>query len=158
VVDASDRRLVRLLQDHPRASYAELARLAGMSETTVRRRVEGLFAAGVIASSVVPDVRALGYGLSLIGIRAELNHIEEIANQLRECDEVTMVLVTLGRFDLFVGVALRSVDDIYPFLRERVAPLPGVRDVETFVSPTTVKLFRDWRVPHDDLDGQSGGQ
>ena len=153
-VDTTDRQLIRLLQDNPRSSYAELARAAGISESTARRRVEGLFATGVIASSVVPDVRALGYEISLIGIRASLAS-EEIANRLRDCEAVTMVLLTLGRFDLFVAVALPSVGAIYPFLREEIAPLPGVRDVKTFLAPTSIKIFRDWRVPWTDGDESS---
>jgi Lrp/AsnC family transcriptional regulator for asnA, asnC and gidA len=153
-VDTTDRRLIRLLQDNPRSSYAELARTVGISESTARRRVEGLFADGIIVSSVMPDVRALGYEISLIGIRAELGQLEEIASRLRDCEAVTMVLLTLGRFDVFVAVALPSVDAIYPFLREHIAPLPGVRDVETFLAPTSIKIFRDWRVPWTD-DGES---
>jgi Lrp/AsnC family transcriptional regulator for asnA, asnC and gidA len=149
-VDTTDRRLIRLLQDNPRSSYAELARTVGISESTARRRVEGLFADGIIVSSVMPDVRALGYEISLIGIRAELGQLEEIASRLRDCEAVTMVLLTLGRFDVFVAVALPSVDAIYPFLREHIAPLPGVRDVETFLAPTSIKFFRDWRVPWTD--------
>jgi DNA-binding Lrp family transcriptional regulator len=150
-VDATDRRLIRLLQDDPRASYAELARVLCMSESTVRRRVEGLFASGVISSTVVPDLRQLGLEtISLIGIKADLNHIEEIANRLRSLAEVTMVLVTLGSYDLFVAIATRNVEDVYPFLKERIAPLAGVKDVETFVSTSSVKIFRDWRVPDAD--------
>ncbi|MDQ4045289.1 MAG: Lrp/AsnC family transcriptional regulator [Chloroflexota bacterium] len=149
-VDAVDRQLIRLLQEHPRASYAEIARLVDISESTVRRRIEQLYASGVISATVLADVWQLGYrAICLIGIKADLNHVEEIAAHLRDCDAVTMVLVTLGGFDLFIAVAMANVEDIYPFLREHIAPLPGVRDVETFVSTSSVKLFRDWRVPPD---------
>ncbi|HUG14057.1 MAG TPA: Lrp/AsnC family transcriptional regulator [Thermomicrobiales bacterium] len=154
-VDSIDRQLIRLLQERPRASYAELARASGVPESTVRRRVESLYEAGTISTIVAPDIAQLGYeAVSLIGIKADLNHVEEIAEHLRQREEVTMVLITLGRLNLFCGVALRSVEDMYPFLREHVAPLPGVRDVETFVSISTVKLFRDWRVPGEAVSGE----
>ena len=41
-VDATDFRLIRCLQENPRASYATIARITGLSETTVRRRVDAL--------------------------------------------------------------------------------------------------------------------
>lgn len=152
-IDATDRQLIRLLQDNPRASHAELARATGISESTVRRRVENLYANRVIMATVLPDVWQLGYGaISLIGIKADLNHIEAIAAHLRGCAEVTMVLITLGGFDLFIAVAVTSVEEIYPFLQKHVAPLPGVRDVETFVSTSTVKVFRDWRIPQAETE------
>lgn len=147
-VDSIDRQLIRLLQEKPRASYAELARLSGIPESTVRRRVESLYEAGTILTIVTPDIAKLGYeAVSLIGIKADLNHVEQIAEHLRRCEEVTMVLITAGSLNLFCAVALRSIEDMYPFLREHVATLEGVRDVEPFVSISTVKLFRDWRLP-----------
>lgn len=156
-IDNIDRQLIRLLQERPRASYAELARLSNVPESTVRRRVESLYEAGTIATTVVPDIGQLGYGaVSLIGIKADLNDIEEIAEYLRQREEVTMVLITLGRLNLFCAVALKSVDDLYPFLREHVAPRHGVGDVETFVSTSSIKLFRDWRVPGEGSGNSRG--
>ena len=150
-VDTTDRQLIRLLQENPRASYAELARLTQISESTVRRRVENLYASDVIAATVLADVSRLGYGaFSLIGIKADLNHVEALAAHLRACEQVTLVLITLGGYDLFIGVAVERVEDIYAFLQEHLAPMPGVRDVQTFISTSSVKLFRDWRVPDAD--------
>lgn len=147
-IDSIDRQLIRLLQERPRASYAELGRLSGVPESTVRRRVESLYEAGTIETMVVPDIGQLGYAaVSLVGIKADLNHIEQIAEYLRQREEVTMVLITLGSLNLFIAVVLKRVEDMYQFLREHVATLEGVRDVETFVSISTIKLFRDWRVP-----------
>lgn len=151
--DATDRRLIRLLQDHPRASHSELSRISGISVSTVRRRVEALCESGVITFSVLPNVRQIGYhAVSLIGINVDYRRVDEIADRLRDFEEVTLVLITLGRYDLFVGVVLREVDEIHAFLKERVAPLEGVRSFESFVTASAPKLFQDWRVPHDDED------
>ena len=151
-LDPTDLQLIRLLQDQPRASHAELSRLTGISISTVRRRVEGLLQSGAITYSVYPNVWRIGYrAVCLIGINADYTRVEEIANELRNIEEVTLVLITLGRYDLFVGVALHDVEDIYPFLRERVATIEGVKDFETFVSGAVVKEFREWRIPQDDL-------
>lgn len=146
--DATDLELIRLLQDQPRASHAELSRLTGISISTVRRRVERLLDTGTITLSVLPNIRQIGYqAVSLIGIKADYRHVEQIAAQLRSYEEVTLVLITAGRYDLFAGVALRDVDRIYPFLKDRVATIEGVRDFETFVSMSAVKEFREWRLP-----------
>ena len=40
LVSTTDRRLIRLLQQNARVSFAELSRVTGIPESTVRRRVE----------------------------------------------------------------------------------------------------------------------
>jgi Lrp/AsnC family transcriptional regulator for asnA, asnC and gidA len=153
-LDASDLQLIRLLQDQPRASHAELSRLTGISISTVRRRVAGLLDSRAISFSVYPNVWEMGYkAVSLIGINADYSRIEEIANQIRAIEEVTLVLITLGRYDLFAGVALHDLQEVYPFLKERIATIEGVKDFETFISGAVVKEFSEWRVPVDDLGG-----
>jgi DNA-binding Lrp family transcriptional regulator len=153
VVDTTDLKLIRILQEHPRASYAEIARLAEMNESTTRRRVESLFASGVITPAVIPNIRELGYeAVILIGIKVELKQIDAVAETLRSFPEITMLLVTLGRYDIFIAVAFQSVNEIHDFIVNRVALLPGVKDTEAFVSTSTLKNLRDWRVPNEAFD------
>jgi DNA-binding Lrp family transcriptional regulator len=156
MLDPTDLQLIRLLQEQPRASHAELARLTGISISTVRRRVEALLQSGAISYSVYPNVWRIGYrAVSLIGINADYTRVEEIASQLRNMEEITLVLISLGRYDIFAGLALQQVEDIYPFLKERVATIEGVRDFETFVAGAVVKEFREWRIPQGDIDGDA---
>lgn len=156
MLDSIDLQLIRLLQDQPRASHAELARQSGISISTVRRRVESLLQSGAIAYSVYPNVWRIGYrAVSLLGIDADYTRVEEIASQLRNMEEITLVLITLGRYDIIAGLALRDVEDIHPFLKERIAPIEGIRDFETLVSGAVVKEFREWRVPQGDIHGDA---
>jgi Lrp/AsnC family transcriptional regulator, regulator for asnA, asnC and gidA len=153
VVDSTDLKLIRILQDHPRASYAEIARLAGMNESTTRRRVEALFASGVITPAVIPNIRELGFeAVILMGIKVELKQLDEVAETLRSFPEVTMLLVTLGRYDIFISVAFRAVNEVHDFIVNRIALLPGVKDTEAFVSMSSLKILRDWRVPDEAIE------
>lgn len=148
MVDTVDLKLIRILQDYPRASYAEIARLADMNESTTRRRVESLFSSGIVTPAVIPDVRRIGYEtVTLIGIKVDLLHVDSVVKTLRTYPEITMLLITLGRYDVFISVAFRSVNEVYDFLVNRIAPLEGVKDTEAFVSTSTEKILRDWRVP-----------
>ncbi|HEX8868570.1 MAG TPA: Lrp/AsnC family transcriptional regulator, partial [Lentzea sp.] len=56
-----DERLVAALHQDGRASFADLATATGWSEPTVRRRVNGLRAAGVLYFDVDVDSAALGF-------------------------------------------------------------------------------------------------
>jgi len=69
-MDAVDRRLVEALRLDGRASYAELARMVGLSSSAVHERVAKLEGAGVITcyhATVAPE--SLGYSMNaLIGL------------------------------------------------------------------------------------------
>ena len=147
-VDSVDLLLVRKLLDDPRASYAELSRVAGIAESTAKRRVTQLIESKVITPAVIPDVRKLGYHtLTIVGLKVDLNHIQETAEIIRDLPEVTSLHMTMGRYDLHATVAARDLDSLRTFLIEKIAPLPGIRDIESFVSTRALKILRDWRLP-----------
>lgn len=149
-VDDLDLRLIRCLQEDPRAAYAKIARTVNVSETTVRRRVEGLLASRTITLAMLPDLYTLGYRASaMVGVKADLERVTIIADAIRRFPEVTMVALILGRYDLLFFVAERSLDDLTRFMTEQIAPIRGIRSTETLVAPRVLKVLGDWRVPTD---------
>ncbi len=147
-VDVIDLHLIRFLQEHPRASYAMIARATDVSETTVRRRVESLIEANTLTPAMLPDLYALGFRASaMVGLKVDLARVDAIAEQIRDFPEVTFVAVTMGRIDILFFVAQPTLDALKEFLVERVAGMEGVRDTETYVTPRVLKVLGNWRVP-----------
>jgi Lrp/AsnC family transcriptional regulator, regulator for asnA, asnC and gidA len=147
-VDHVDIKIVRFMTENPRASYAEVARAIGVSQTTARRRIDALIEDRVITPAVIPDVRRLGFEvLALVGIKVDLAHLNETAEKIRQMQSVTSLHMTMGRYELIATIAEPSLDDLRKFMVERIAPLPGIRDTETFVSSRALKILRDWRLP-----------
>lgn len=151
-IDLVDLRLIRYLQDHPRASYSQVARETGVSETTARRRIEQLTESRVITTAVIPNIYRLGYRTrATIALKIDLAHMMEIAETIRAMPEVAFVSLTTGRWDLTFFVMLPSLGALTEFMIERIAPIPGIRESETLVTPRVLKVFADWRVPVDAL-------
>jgi DNA-binding Lrp family transcriptional regulator len=147
-VDNVDIRIVRFMTENPRASNAEVARAVNVSQTTARRRIDSLIEYGVITPAVIPDVRRLGFEvLAMAGIKVDLQHLDETSEKIRQMQSVTSLHMTMGRYDLIATIAEPSLEDLRRFLVEKVAPLPGIRDTETFVSSRALKILRDWRLP-----------
>lgn len=139
-VDDLDLALIRRLQQDPRASYTAMARLIGVSEATVRRRVRALFASGVIWSAVVTDFDTLGLAIrSMVGLKTDLDTMAAVADKLREYPEVSYVALMLGRYNVVFYTAHASLEDLTSFLAERVADLPGIRETEVMVAARTLK-------------------
>lgn len=150
-VNATDRTIIRLLQENARASYAEISRSANIPESTVRRRMDRLQDRGIIEFAMVADPSKLGYELrAMVGLRVELMQLDAIAAELREMDEVTFAAFLTGNFDVMIHIVVQSQEALVDFLTKKVAPIDGVRGTETFVMPYIMKPMTSWILPRQD--------
>jgi DNA-binding Lrp family transcriptional regulator len=161
-VDEIDTQLIRCLQDDPRTSYRSISKRTGISETTVRRRIEGLYGSGTITLNVAPNIHQLGYKSSaIVGLKVDLTQQQAIADEIKAFPEVTFAAVTLGGFDIVFIVAQKSLDALNEFMVQNVSVLEGVKDVNVMVMPELLKILSDWRLPEDTLlsgmNGETGG-
>jgi Lrp/AsnC family transcriptional regulator for asnA, asnC and gidA len=139
-MDDLDRKIIELLQINGRASNARIARDVGVSEGTVRRRLRRLVQDEIIRVVAVPDPEKMGLNtVALIGIQADPDKLDDVAEQLAALSETQYVSLTTGSFDLFIWVALLSSEELGNFLRHRVGVITGVRRTETFVNLVIVK-------------------
>ena len=111
-VDAVDRRLIEALRRNARATYAELARLVGLSAPAVHERVGKLEAAGVITgyhAAVAPA--ALGLGVSaLVGIvQGDSADADRIADDVRAMPEIEDCWFVAGAETFVVKVRVPDV-------------------------------------------------
>ena len=139
-MDDLDRKIIELLQINGRASNARIARDVGVSEGTVRRRLRRLVQDEIIRVVAVPDPEKMGLNtVALIGIQADPDKLDDVAERLAALPETQYVSLTTGSFDLFIWVALLSSEELGNFLRHRVGVINGVRRTETFVNLVIVK-------------------
>lgn len=132
-LDATDRALIRALQADGRASYAELAQVAGLSAPAVRQRVQRLQEAGVMQVVAVTDPLALGLPvMALVGIRVD-GDARAVADAVGADEHVIYVVLTAGGFDLFAEVVCRDMDELFAVVNDRIRGLDGVVAAESFV-------------------------
>lgn len=158
-VTSTDRAIIRLLQQNARVSYAELSRATGIPESTVRRRMERLQQRGVIEFAMLAEPSKLGYELrAMIGLRVDLPLLQEIAETLREMNEVTFAAFVTGGFDISLQIVVRSQESLVTFLQQ-IASIPGVRSAETYVMPLIIKPTTSWvlpEMPDEPIDSEDG--
>ena len=134
-MDELDTRIIEILQNDGRASNAGIARTVGVSEGTVRRRLKRLIQDEYIRVVAMTDPAKMGYvSEGLIGLQADLDKIDSVADELAKLEEVSWVTITTGAYDIFAWATLQSAEALGIFLRTRVATIPGVRRTETFVN------------------------
>lgn len=152
-VDELDRVILQTLQEDGRTPFTQIARRAGVSETTIRSRYGQLVEAGIVRTVGIVDPDALGFQApAIIGVSIEPGMIDQVARVLAELPEVSYLVMTLGSFDLIVEVFCRDLSHINELLNRRIHLMPGVRSTETLMITQSYKLSYRWSPTLEDVD------
>jgi DNA-binding Lrp family transcriptional regulator len=150
-MDELDRRLLVELQDEPRKSNASLAKILGISERSVSKKIEHLLSSGEIIFSALPDMETFGYFTSAY-IAIKTNHQSDatkIARQLCECPQLRLVSICAGFADIFVGGNFESNKGLALFITDYLAKIEGISRIDTMVELQTLKKKLFGRLEND---------
>jgi len=144
-LDDLDKAIIKCLQADGRRPYAQIGRQLKVPEATVRQRAERLITRGVVQIVGVTDPLAMGFQQpALIGLKVDPGKLTEIADQIAALDEVTYVVITAGRYDLFCEVVCEDNEHLLRVLTDRFAGIDGIRSTETLVELRFVKESYQW--------------
>ncbi|MGI8828176.1 MAG: Lrp/AsnC family transcriptional regulator [Candidatus Limnocylindria bacterium] len=143
--DDLDKTIIKCLQANGRRPYAQIGRQLKVPEATVRQRAERLITQGVVQIVGVTDPLAMGFQQpALIGLKVDPGRLTEIADQIAALEEVTYVVITAGRYDLFCEVVCEDNEHLLRVLTDRLADIDGIRSTETLVELRFVKESYRW--------------
>jgi len=147
-MDEMDRQIVNLLRKNARRSNVEIARELGVSEGTVRKRVDRLLETNALRIVGLADPVSIGLRVrALIFVTVELAHLQSVGERLCQLAEVLSVYVMTGEYDLVVEAAFESDEHLMTFLRDSVATIPGVVATKTGHVPLVMKQQHEWAIP-----------
>jgi Lrp/AsnC family transcriptional regulator, regulator for asnA, asnC and gidA len=149
-LDATERRMVELLQQDGRRSVTELARRLRISQVTARRKLKGLLESGVIRIVATVDPFDVGYETPvIIGLKVVRSQLDAVAERLSRLPQVRYVGASTGRVDLIVEVVTRTNQDLASFLLDELAQIDGITDSETNLIVRIYKQSWDWAIRDD---------
>jgi Lrp/AsnC family transcriptional regulator for asnA, asnC and gidA len=152
-MDELDALILHALQEDGRTPFTRIARLAGVSETTIRSRYRNLEAAGIIRTVGVVDPFALGFQApAIIGVLVDAGQIERVAEAIAAFPEVSYLVMTLGSYDLAVEVFCRDLPHLADLVTEEIGQIPGVRAIHTHLIARSYKLSYRWSAVRNALD------
>ncbi|GAA3838969.1 Lrp/AsnC family transcriptional regulator [Streptomyces phyllanthi] len=135
-----DSALIAGLTEDGRATYTDLARRAGTTALTARRRLEALVDGQVLRLATELDLALLGAQTeALLWIVVQPGVLQEAAQTLSTHPHVRFCAATTGPANLVVAVAAANLDALYTFLTDTVGPLDGVTAIDTTPLLATVK-------------------
>ncbi|MCP9210479.1 Lrp/AsnC family transcriptional regulator [Streptomyces sp. NEAU-Y11] len=115
-----------------RAELARLATVTGWSASTVRRRIAGLRAAGVLHFEVDVSPSHFGFPMeALMWLEVAPAALNEATEALGRHPTVAFAAVTTGRASVFAMVQSRDTTSLHDFLADKLGALPGIGRIET---------------------------
>lgn len=145
-LDETNKAIIKELSNG-RKAFSAIAENIGITENTVRSRVNKLLEDGVLQISglvdpqYVPEMQVV-----IMGIKLSTLNLEEKAKEFLALKGVIFVVVVTGRYDLIIHLATDTTGDnsLLNFFKNELSKVKGVSDVETFV----VYQSHNYRIPY----------
>ncbi len=139
-IDELDKKILNILYEDGRASFADIGRKLGVSENTVRFRFNRLLKNGVIRKvSALVDHTKLGLKNSAaLMIKIEPSELDRVLEELKSIREVHNIYQLSGDYDAIAVVIGYDLNHIRQVV-EDIKKIKGVRSVNTYVTLRIVK-------------------
>ncbi len=150
-LDRVDREMIRLLQKDGRIPNTEIAKIIGISEATVRSRLNRLTSENIIQIVAVSNPLKIGFEIvGIIRIHAEIKKIDHITRELEALPEVWFIVHATGGSDIYTEFVTRSMDDLNDLLYRKINGIDGVIRTDTSLILNYIKRRYDWGTGMDD--------
>ena len=126
-IDTLDMKIISCLIDDAKRTYRSIAKETGVSEATVKNRIDALKEKGVIKKfTVVLDYHKLGRAIkAFIGLKVQPAKLQDIVAHMKEHPDVHVLYRTSGDVDLMFEVIFEMMEDLNAFLEKELA-LDGI--------------------------------
>ena len=126
-LDLLDMQVIKCLTEDGRSTYRKMAEETGVSEATIKNRIDKLIETGVIKKfTVMLDYHHLGRAIkSFIGLKVLPAKIQEIVEHMKAHPDVFVLYRTSGDVDLLFEVIIEKMEDLNEFLETELA-LDGI--------------------------------
>jgi len=152
--DYTDWKIIELLNEDGRMSNTEIARRMGdISARTVSNRINVLVKKSIINIRAFVNPEAVGYGvLADVYIQVEPGRVREVAEVVAAFPQISYVACATGESDVSISLRLRSIEELFNFVDEKLGRIPGVRRTQSYILPLKIKDLDTW-MPPNVLDG-----
>lgn len=144
-LDPIDRRIVAALQVNGRASWTEIAPLAGTSVTTVARRAQQLLSDGVVRVTVVPQPNGAGpVDQLMVRMSCAPGTQLDVIRAVARLPEVRMTALVTGAFDVVAELLIPKGRGVRTLVVDGLQQIPGIQRSVAELQLHVYKVSGDW--------------
>jgi Lrp/AsnC family transcriptional regulator for asnA, asnC and gidA len=136
-LDASDLKILKVLQEDARQTYTDIGKKLGKAHSTVYDRIRKMEQHGIIKKyTAIIDLEKTGAKTikALMTIYTDPKEAENVAEKLSKSSEVLEVYTSLSEELLIIAkVVAENQESLHAFIANSIAPLPGVLRIRTSI-------------------------
>ena len=124
----TEERILSVLEDDAKASYAEIADRAEVSKPTVRKYIDKLESEGVIVgySADVDPKKLAEKSIALVGVDVTSERYVEVTSALKDLDPIESLYTSSGDHMLMAELRAADGDAVGKIIREEILSIDGV--------------------------------
>jgi Lrp/AsnC family transcriptional regulator for asnA, asnC and gidA len=144
-IDAVDCRMIQLLQKDGRISHTEIAKAIGISEATVRTRLQRLIQEEYIQIVAVSNPLKLGFEVvGTIRIHVDISKMDQIIRELETIQALWHIVQTTGGTGIDTEFVLKDLEELNHLIFGQINRIDGVLRTETTLFLNYIKRQYDW--------------
>ncbi|WP_188066959.1 Lrp/AsnC family transcriptional regulator [Brevibacillus brevis] len=126
-LDDIDYGIIRALQGNARLPFTTIAKDLGVTEKTIRMRVQQLQDEGALSLvGIVNPVKAGFHVQAMIQVAVDAEKLDDVIAALTETVEIRLIVLTSGEYQLFTQVLVTSNEELSQFLLKKLHKIPGI--------------------------------
>ena len=144
-IDRIDCEMIQLLQKDGRLSNTEIAKKIGISEATVRTRLNRLIEEEYIQIVAVSNPIKLGFEIvGILRIYADVKKMDHIIKELKKLRALWFIVHTTGGTGIDAEFVVKSLDELNELIFEKIYKIDGILRTETSLITKYIKRHYDW--------------
>lgn len=144
-IDSIDCRMIELLQQDGRISNTEIAKQIGISEGTVRTRLNRLIKEKYIQIVAVSDPMKLGFDIvGNIRIHVDIKKMDAVIKELEKLNELWFLVHTTDGTSVDAEFIVKSLDDLNTLIFKKINSIDGIVRAQTSIFMNYIKRRYDW--------------
>jgi Lrp/AsnC family transcriptional regulator for asnA, asnC and gidA len=145
ILDQIDCQMIELLQKDGRIPNTESAKRLGVSEATVRSRLNRLIEEEYIQIVAVSNPMKLGFEIvGNIRIHVDIRKMDKIIKELKNLKPLWFIVQTTGGTGIDTEFVVKSLEELNELIFDKINKIDGIIRTETSLFLKYIKRQYDW--------------
>ena len=143
-IDKTDCRIIELLQEDGRMPNTMIAKKLGISEATVRSRLNRLTKEEYIQIVAVSNPLKLGFEIvGMLKIDVDIKKLDAVSKELSKIDQIWYIVHATGSAYIYAEFNAKSIDDLNEVIANKINKIDGLLKTDTSLVLKFVKRRYD---------------
>ncbi len=150
-LDEVDMKILGSLYQDASVSIPSLSKDLGLNLSVTYSRIKRLSKRQIIKQfTIIVDEDKLGLPASaMVGLNLDPKQRDQALSEIAKLDEVRTIQEVTGRFDAFITLRAKTIEDIYKIVAESLGKVPGVNQAETFIQVEKIRPVVKFRIANE---------